>query len=914
MGNTSSQVQDESVDGSQPARPPTPAKGNSEDDTAASSQLNAEAQTAVAPSPDKVAKAKKSKKGKKEKRKSRETGGPDAHTDETELSAPQASEGASKEDDSGAPTHAENAEANVASTQAEEPQIKDSRKKRKKDKKAEEDVAAIDAPAAIDGAVEAGAEGGAGGESTSKDAIKKRKRKSEDATPAHTKETVQPAAAVEARPTLVKEDKTTEEQSRKKQKKSTRSTTGTAPGQAKNTPIPLPTFNPPTVIEPEVLPIRKSKRKADAAEAAKKNQVEKGSAQLTSTVSVKEKRTSPADAQAAKDSTKKQKKSKKSRQSDGDGPSAHEETPSQHNASGVELSVIDPALLPPTQQQVLAEGRTTEDASGRKKSKKPKKSQSSNATPADQGVAAVEALLEQQAVPTANGINGNANGTEITGEMAYIEHQKKKQKRKRQTERDSSAQPQPQPQPQPDAAEPKSKKRKKAAEGTAGAKGDAAASGSKGKPQGTEDFPSSGPYTKKEVETLTRAIENYREYNDLSQVQVNDIVQAGVFNEVHGKSCKEFWDEVCPCLPNRWSRETIIKFVRRKWHNFDKRGKWDPEEDQMLKDAYARTPGQWTKIGEAVGRFADDCRDRWRNYLSCSDTMASKRWHDSEVNELLNVVQDCLNSLLERLPEDKKTYWREELQSTESRNIWKPDEIRNLVRKMPDCMEALRAAFDEKHPRESKQKRATEKRRGSSATDGSVVINWDLVSEKMGKKRSRLQIMSKWKALEHTYSQDPKETFFTEANHWRVENGQKWAQQMLPGDKYNIVRAMMDLGLTNEERIIWNSVAHHELVKLKWAHQAKMTFINMKDLVPPQESLPLLLQSLKEHFEANHRSELDNHWRYEGKPGRGSLNSGTSPGPLDWRGHMRGESSYKSNARVTDDDTEDGDDDMKMEQ
>lgn len=666
--------------------------------------------------------------------------------------------------------------------------------------------------------------------------------------------------------------------------------------------------------EAETPPTRKSKRKAEAAQAAKSNQMEKAPTPAGTAPTSKDK--THADDQAVKDSTKKQKKSKKSQQVDGAASNAVQDVRAHHGASDVELSVIDPALLPPAQHETLPEtaATATQDLSSHKKAKRSRK-QTSAATPTDQGVAAADVLPESQSASTTNGILGNANGTEVTGERSYIEHQKKKQKRKRQNEdATSAATPQ---QSQPFANEPKSKKRKKAGEPDTGAADGTAGSSSKGaRPQGSEDFPSSGPYTKKEVEALTRAIEAYREFNDLNQIQVNDIVQAGVFNEVHGKSCKAFWDEICPSLPNRWSRETIIKFVRRKWHNFDKRGKWDPEEDQMLKDAYAKTPGQWTKIGEAVGRFADDCRDRWRNYLSCSDTMASKRWHDSEVNELLNVVQECLNTLLERLPEDKRNYWREELQSTERRDIWRPDEIRNLVRKLPDCMDALRAAFDEKHPRESKQKRATEKRRGSSATDGSVVINWDLVSEKMGKKRSRLQIMSKWKALEHSYSQDPKETFFTEANHWRVENGQKWAEQMLPGDKYNIVRAMMDLGLTNEERIIWNSVAHHELVKLKWAHQAKMTFLSMKELVPHQESLPQLLQSLKQYFEDNHRSELDNHWRYEGRPGRGSLKSGTkSPGPLDWRGHMRGESAYKSNARVTDDDDdEEGDDDMKVEQ
>ncbi|KAH7058749.1 hypothetical protein B0J12DRAFT_737379 [Macrophomina phaseolina] len=904
MGNTSSQVQDEATDASQLLRPRTPPKPENEDDAAASSQLGSELQTAVAPAPEKDRPEKKSRKSKKEKRKSRDAV-PDVPTDDIESSAPQAIEGLLKKDGGNSSARTEDADTDQAvAPQAERPNPRESKKK-KKDKNAARDAPTIEAAGTMGGVADVTVTESAGGDQS---ATKKRKRRSEDVAATNNQEISHAGTSIHADATPAESEKASEDQSHKKQRKSSRPNTGGASTQAKNTPIPIPTFKPPVTKDLEATPTRKSKRKAEAAEAAKNNQAERAPTPTATAPSSKDKRPKHADESATKDPPKKQKKSKKSTQVDSATSSAAQDIPIRHGARDVELSVIDPALLPPPQQEALPGPImiATEETSGQNRPKRSKKSQN--------GIAPADVPPESQRV-SANGIFGDTNGTEATGERSYLEHQKKKQKRKRQ-DKDAAPPAAAQPQSHPSMVEPKSKKRKKAAEKEGGAADGSAGSSSKSaRSEGSEDFPSSGPYTKKEVETLTRAIEAYREFNDLTQIQVNDIVQAGVFSEVHGKSCKAFWDEVCPCLPNRWSRETIIKFVRRKWHNFDKRGKWDPEEDQMLKDAYAKTPGQWTKIGEAVGRFADDCRDRWRNYLSCSDTMASKRWHDSEVNELLNVVQDCLNTLLERLPEDKKNYWREELQSTERRDIWKPDEIRNLVRKMPDCMDALRQAFDEKHPRESKQKRATEKRRGSSATDGSVVINWDLVSEKMGKKRSRLQIMSKWKALEHSYSQDPKETFFTEANHWRVENGQKWAEQMLPGDKYNIVRAMMDLGLTNEERIIWNSVAHHELVKLKWAHQAKMTFLSMKELVPKGESLPHLLQSLKEYFEKHHENELDNHWRYEGRPGRGSLKSGTkSPGPLDWRGHMRGESSYKSNARVMDDDDEGDDDDMKMEQ
>ncbi|KAK8205876.1 hypothetical protein IWZ01DRAFT_510750 [Phyllosticta capitalensis] len=706
---------------------------------------------------------------------------------------------------------------------------------------------------------------------------KKRKRKSKDVADVDAKTETESAVADNAQ-TLGRPEN--DETSVKKLKNCKRlSKSGPLPTPVKETPIPLPTAPPKSPELAKVQSPGKSKKKARGVEAN-----EQPDKQRDASPGANEAKVNGVDDSAVKKLKKhkkdrKEKKEKKSRHSDTQSqvPGAQEIPPAaiantappmaSNRLPAADDLMIDPALLPQTgaqeEQPVVA---PSEEQTASKKSKKSKASRRTEKAKAqeDEETEPKPAKSTASERPT-NSLFDRSDAHERTGQVAYIEHQKKKEKRKRQSEQAEHAATNGSQVEQTQESRPK--KRKTKANGTADAEGEL---NSKGEKKGTfgdsDDFPSSGPYTKKEIETLGKAIESYRDFSDLTQRQVNDIVQAGVFAEVHGKSCKGFWDEICPCLPNRWSRETIIKFVRRKWHNYEKRGKWDPEEDETLREAYARYPGQWTNIGSELGRFPDDCRDRWRNYLSCSETMSTKRWHDSEVNELLNIVQDCLNTLLERLPEDQQQRWREELQCTEPRKIWMPKEIQNLVRKMPICMDALRAAFSTKHPRNSGQKRATDRRRGSSDTDSSVVINWDLVSEKMGKKRSRLQIMSKWKALENMYTGELKDSFFTEANHWRVENGQKWAEHMLPGDKYNIIKAMQDLGLTNEERIVWNSVAYHDLVKLRWAHQAKMTFLIMKGLVPKQDSLPKTLDALKRYFEKHHKDDLDKHW--ESKPSR----------------------------------------------
>ncbi|KAK7614582.1 hypothetical protein BKA81DRAFT_432092 [Phyllosticta paracitricarpa] len=774
---------------------------------------------------------------------------------------------------------------------------------------------------------------------------KKRKRKSKDAADLDEKAQpdVEPASADFTQTPNRLEN---EEKPAKKMKNCKRlSKSGVFPTPVKETPIPLPIALPISPEDSKDQTPSKSKKKARGADADeqhdKENAVrtafpETNDAKLEDTQELEDgssKRHKKHKKDKREKREKKGKKEKRSRHSDAlqtQESSGSQETPStdprniepqtvSSRLPAADDSMIDPALLPPSGTQEERQVNGWDEEQPHKKSKKSKSSRRSEKTETRNKEEAVRKAAEQTYKEKPKiGLFDTSDAHERTGQTAYIEHQKKKEKRKRKSEQANASadgtQEVPSTAPEP-IQESRTKKRKTKASET-DAEQQTTSKGQKGSFGDSEDFPSSGPYTKKEIETLTRAIETYRDFYDLTQRQVNDIVQAGVFAEVHNKSCKAFWDDICPCLPNRWSRETIIKFVRRKWHNYEKRGKWDPEEDDMLREAYARFPGQWTNIGSELGRFPDDCRDRWRNYLSCSDTMSTKRWHDSEVNELLNIVQECLNSLLERLPEDQQQRWREELQCTEPRKIWMPKEIQNLVRKMPICMEALRAAFSQKHPRNTGQKRASDRRRGSSDTDSSVVINWDLVSEKMGKKRSRLQIMSKWKALENMYTGELKDSFFTEANHWRVENGQKWADNMLPGDKYNIVLAMQDLGLTNEERIVWNTVAYHDLVRLRWAHQAKMTWLLMKSLVPPQDSLPKTLDALKKYYEKNHAGELDKHWH---KPRKGSKSAtqsreaseaatnGNGTGELEWRGGVKFPKATKSAAWVSNEDDEDED-------
>ena len=107
-------------------------------------------------------------------------------------------------------------------------------------------------------------------------------------------------------------------------------------------------------------------------------------------------------------------------------------------------------------------------------------------------------------------------------------------------------------------------------------------------------------------------------------------------------------------LPYR-TRSSIYKHIRRKYHIFEQRGKWTPEEDQELARLCLEKEGHWTEVGKLLGRMPEDCRDRWRNYMKCGSKRGSKRWSKEE-EELLTTV---VNEMIEEAYQYKgRRHWR----------------------------------------------------------------------------------------------------------------------------------------------------------------------------------------------------------------------------------------------------------------
>jgi hypothetical protein len=253
-----------------------------------------------------------------------------------------------------------------------------------------------------------------------------------------------------------------------------------------------------------------------------------------------------------------------------------------------------------------------------------------------------------------------------------------------------------------------------------------------------------GPFTDEEIALIKDFMERYREEHDITIEALNDRIQ-----ETSRTNRDQFWTEVTDVLPYR-TKQSIYKVCRRRFHNFGVRGKWTAEEDEELKAAQLEKPNQWKAIGAMVHRMPEDCRDRWRNYLKCGDA----RNHD----------------------------------------VWKADEERALERAVKECKEAMRA--------DREQLRRQGKLAPEDVDDDheDKLLNWTIISEKMGGVRSRLQCQYKWPKMKKRNEEQMRQSLERQRRiamgldpleepkrTWRVKRAEGNYTKMLPGDKYELL-------------------------------------------------------------------------------------------------------------------------------
>ncbi|KAL8742825.1 MAG: hypothetical protein Q9190_004749 [Brigantiaea leucoxantha] len=314
-----------------------------------------------------------------------------------------------------------------------------------------------------------------------------------------------------------------------------------------------------------------------------------------------------------------------------------------------------------------------------------------------------------------------------------------------------------------------------------------------------------GPFSRKEIQRLESFCSQYCEENRISQKKFNDMIHS----RMRGRpDVVNLFAEIHSVLPSR-TRQSVLRFCKRHFHNFSARGTWTGSDDERLKSAVAQLGKSWIKVGERIDRFPEDCRDRFRNYHYNAENRNNHPWSVIETKRLIKAVDECIR-----------------LMKSEQR---KAKEAKYFGRDLP----ASESELDED-------------------TEMMKLVNWQIVSEKMGGTKSRLQCSTRWARLKDKSSQDSGEEVEQVPNsrgnarkranplamQRRMERAMKKLGNMRAGDKFDFLRAFIKCGADSEKHIPWKFLASQEL-PAKWSTlDVKAAFALFKDEVPGSSRLP----------------------------------------------------------------------------
>ncbi|MCJ1441087.1 MAG: hypothetical protein MMC23_001573 [Stictis urceolatum] len=206
-----------------------------------------------------------------------------------------------------------------------------------------------------------------------------------------------------------------------------------------------------------------------------------------------------------------------------------------------------------------------------------------------------------------------------------------------------------------------------------------------------------GPFDPDEQEAIYTFRDQWCDDNSKNEFQFSSQCHDNARNN---PSLRRFWSDMQEWVPRR-PRVALQKFCRRKFHNYEFRGTWTPQEDQQIRRLVAEHGSSWVKIGKEMERLPEDVRDRYRNYVATGPNMEKKRWPNFDVLALRTAVGDCMLRTLRNDVVDDEEFFKG-----------------SYVR---DILDTIR--------------------------DAASLLSWEAVSKELKGKRSRLQCSYKWRAL-----------------------------------------------------------------------------------------------------------------------------------------------------------------------
>ncbi|KAI1149458.1 hypothetical protein F4825DRAFT_51165 [Nemania diffusa] len=301
-----------------------------------------------------------------------------------------------------------------------------------------------------------------------------------------------------------------------------------------------------------------------------------------------------------------------------------------------------------------------------------------------------------------------------------------------------------------------------------------------------------GAFSDFEIRNLSQAIERFRDDYTMTQHQVNELIHSNPKESRAG----ELWERIMATCPGR-SRQKVINQTRRRFHNFVARGTWTPEQEQELRQMYEQYGNKYALIGQLINRHPEDIRDRIRNYIICGDKLKKDQWSQEEADQLIAIVEQA------------------------SAEISRQRALRGENTDLP---------IEED-------------------------INWQMVSQGMGRTRSRLQCIAKWKAIKPQLTGgglDGETATIEEI----IQQARETATTMSYRNRSFVVKEILKTGANADSRIPWLKLRHE--LGGQWTRPPLMiVWFRLKRTIPNWQSLNVkeICTFLLQHFQQTHQLE-----------------------------------------------------------
>ncbi|VUC25454.1 unnamed protein product [Clonostachys rosea] len=283
-----------------------------------------------------------------------------------------------------------------------------------------------------------------------------------------------------------------------------------------------------------------------------------------------------------------------------------------------------------------------------------------------------------------------------------------------------------------------------------------------------------GRFTEDELNRISGGVEFFRNEKDLTQTEVNEMIHAAG-GTTAGEAHAQLWTRLFAECPDR-HRQKVINITRKKFHNFVARGTWTPDQEAELRDLIQVHGTKWSRIAGLINRHPEDIRDRYRNYVVCGDAQRKDAWNEEEEGRLAQYVIDAMQAI-------------------------------DDLRAMQPSREMLRKPYEE-------------------------LIDWQNISERMDRTRSRLQCITKWKSMNlRIHSKDQLASLQPDARiSFNLERARRQINAMPEEERHRLLLAIKNTAAGTEAKIPWQKLVdktfrndwHRSTQVLLW-HRLKKT-------------------------------------------------------------------------------------------